>query len=892
MSAESPCPVCGMPTPVERLHDGRCPHCRSAGRHEAAETRAATPAAGTPAIAGYRVTRRLGHGGQGTVWQAIHEPSRRKVAIKLIRADALSDPRARARFEQEYETLRQLSHPNIVSVLERGELPGGELWHTTEYISGHPLHEFVHELDRSALDGRAGHESRRAFPLREVLGLFVRICDAVQAAHAVGVIHRDLKPTNVLVDERGEPHLLDFGLARPAVRASPDAVTLTQEFLGSPTWASPEQVEARPALIDVRTDVYAIGIMLYHCLTGRFPYDVSGPLAQVFDQIRRADRVRPGAHATFIDRELDAVILKAIARERDQRYASARDLADELRRYLAGRPVLARGDSQWYRSVKFLRRHWAAAAAATAVVALTVVYAATMSVMFVRQRAATAQAEQERRRAAQVLDFMVSTIQAVGDDTALKRGLTILEFVDTARQRIAEELRGQPLAEATLRRTIGGILLALGEYTEAEMEFVAASDKFVDLLGPEHEDSLACRKGAASAAVENGRSEDAEREFRALLAIRREQAARSQSSSDVKRRLGQSLNNLAECLNRNAARRAEAEPLLAESLAICRELAPDGDLETAQVMNNFGLLYGRRGDRERAAPLLRGSLELKRRLLGPDSPTLARGLHNLGVFHTEIGELDEARVLLEEAETLRRRILGDRHPELAATLNGLGTLEYKQMRFADAERRFREALKIRRAKLPQGHADLGESANNLAALLRTTGKLADALPIAEEAVRIYRARGEENPLGVGVSLNSVADIHRELGEPDVAEPIFRESLAILRNRAGSGPDPYVATSLHNLARCLCTLECFDAAENAARESLALWRAMGAPPEQLAATTLVLSDCLDGQRRREEALDAVCSALELIVASSAPGELPAQADRRLALLTDSDGGEGQ
>ncbi|MEP0845375.1 MAG: serine/threonine protein kinase [Phycisphaerae bacterium] len=837
------------------------------------------------------MVRRLGQGGQGTVWQAIHEASRRKVALKLIRPEALSDPRARARFEQEYETLRQLSHPNIVAVLARGELPGGALWHATEYISGYALHEFVHELDRSALDGRGGLESRRAFPLREVLGLFIRICDAVQAAHAVGVIHRDLKPTNVLVDERGEPHLLDFGLARPATRASPDAVTLTQEFLGSPTWASPEQVEARPALIDVRTDVYALGIMLYHCLTGRFPYDVSGPLAQVFDQIRRADRVRPGAHATFIDRELDAVILKAIARDRSERYASAQDLADELRRYLSGRPVQARGDSRWYRTVKFVRRHWAAAAATTAVLVLTIVYAATMSVMFVRQRAATARAEQERRSAAQVLEFIESTIQAVGDDAELKRGLTILEFVEPARARIPEQLRGQPLAEATLRRTIGRMLLALGEYSDAEKELVAASEAFANLLGPEHEHSLACREGAATGALENGRTEAAEREFRALLAIRREQAIRSPLSPDVKRRLGQALNNLAECLNRNAVRRAEAEPLFAESLAICRELAPEGDLETAQVMNNLGLLYGRLGDMERAAPLLSGSLELKRRLLGPDSPMLARGLHNLGVFHMEMGQLDVARGLLEEAETQRRRILGDRHPELAATLNGLGKLDLLQNRHVDAERRFRAALDIRRATLPNGHADLGESANNLAALLRNTGRLAEALPIAQEAVSIYRARGAEHPLGVGVALNVVADIYRERGEPDVAEPIFRESLAILRGCAGPGPSPYVARSLHNLARCLCALECFDAAEIRARESLALWRAMSAPAEMIASTTLVLSDCLAGQRRRDEALEELCAAVDLIRTLSVPGDLPAQAARRLALLADSDDAAG-
>lgn len=235
---------------------------------------------------GFIVVREIHRGGQGVVYQAIHKATKRKVAIKVMKEGPFAGHKEKARFDREVEVLAQLNHPNIVTVHDSGVLPpdkGGMHFFVMDYISGKSLDTF---LEDSKLD------------LKETIAVFAKICDAVNAAHLKGVIHRDLKPTNIRVDANGEPHVLDFGLAKVAggslmTDGTPELMTMTGQFIGSPAWASPEQAVGDISKIDVRTDVYSLGVMLYKALTHQFPYAVVGMLREVLDNIEKALPQRP-----------------------------------------------------------------------------------------------------------------------------------------------------------------------------------------------------------------------------------------------------------------------------------------------------------------------------------------------------------------------------------------------------------------------------------------------------------------------------------------------------------------------------------------------------------------------------------------------------------------------
>jgi len=295
------------------------------------------------AFPGYTLLREIHRGGQGVVYQALQKSTKRKVALKALKSGPLAAPAERARFEREIEILGQLNHPNIVAIHDSG-LAAGCHYLVMDYISGQPLDAWLATAPR---------------PPDECLRVFVKICNAVYAAHLRGIVHRDLKPSNIRIDADGEPHILDFGLARVAARAAADElppVTVTGQFMGSLPWASPEQAEAVPGRIDPRSDVYALGVMLYYMLTGRFPYEVVGRLHDVLNNILQAEPVRPRQLRPEINDELETIVLKCLQKERKRRYQTAGELAQDLTHYLAGEPIAARRDSVLYLLRKQFRR--------------------------------------------------------------------------------------------------------------------------------------------------------------------------------------------------------------------------------------------------------------------------------------------------------------------------------------------------------------------------------------------------------------------------------------------------------------------------------------------------------------------------------------------------------
>lgn len=414
-------------------------------------------------FAGYQVLRALGDGGQGHVLQAVRLADNRRVAIKIIRSDRLGDHRARARFEQERAVLDQLDHPGIPRVLESGELGDGEVWFATEYVTGQPLDRYVDDLD---VRRRKEHPQRKlTFPLDATLKLFVKVCEIMEDAHRTGIIHRDIKPSNILVDADGNPHVLDFGLARPEV-ADPQLATLTGEYLGSPAWSSPEQVEGDPAQIDVRTDVYSLSVVLYRVCTGVFPYEVDGPLSHVFDEIRHKEPIPPRAHVKFVDADLQAILLKALAKDRQQRYASMAEFREDLQRYLRHEPVRAREWRPAYALRKFVLRHRVASLFILAGVVSAVGYATTVTLLYRRALVAEDEARHHAARALKYANRARQTSEMIINDLDGRLQHVIgakdlrLDLLESAYDSLAE-LSTAPGADADLEDDHARILARL-----------------------------------------------------------------------------------------------------------------------------------------------------------------------------------------------------------------------------------------------------------------------------------------------------------------------------------------------------------------------------------------------------------------------------------------------
>ena len=310
-------------------------------------------------IEGYDLLEEIGRGGMGVVYKALQISTKRIVALKVMLAGPFASPSGRRRFEREAELAARLRHPNIVSVLEGGRV-AEQPYYAMDYVSGVRLDLY---LAAGQLD------------LRTTLSLFVQVCEAVEYAHAHGVIHRDLKPANVLIDEEGNPHILDFGLAKATDQVDSTeiltaCVSLPGQVLGTLSYLSPEQAAGAPEEIDARTDVHALGVMLFEALTGSLPFNMTGRPSWVIQRILETPPTRPSSLSDRVDSELETIILKALEKEKARRYHSAREMADDIRRYLEGEPILARRPSSLYFLRKKLRKHRLAVAVGTAVVVL------------------------------------------------------------------------------------------------------------------------------------------------------------------------------------------------------------------------------------------------------------------------------------------------------------------------------------------------------------------------------------------------------------------------------------------------------------------------------------------------------------------------------------------
>ena len=810
-------------------------------------------------LPGYEIRREIHRGGQGVVYQAVQKSTRRDVAIKVMREGPFSAAQDRGRFQREVEILAQLKHPHIVAIHDGGTI-ADQFYFVMDYVEGVPLDAFVESRLRGVRGARGPHAVN--FNIRSLLLLFHQVCDAIHAAHLRGVIHRDIKPSNILVDAAGEPRILDFGLAKIADDASASDMTVAGQFIGSMPWCSPEQAEGRPDKIDMRSDVYSLGVVLYQMLTGKFPSDITGAARDVLTRIQRVEPVPPSRLNSDIDNEVESITLKCLDKERDRRYQTAGELARDIERYLAGEPIEAKRDSGWYVLRKTLRQYRMQTGVAAAFFLLAVGSAIALGVLYGDQKTqrlraedaeklaehrleetsdALAKARIEARKAETTSQFLRDMLGSVDPNVAQGREVTVREILDSAASRVDTQLKDEPLVAAAVHRTLGRTYQGLAHFDRAETHFRAAFDLCTREFGDEHPDTLEAWNGLATALQSLNRYAEAERIFRSCLDIsRRVLGPENPATLDA-------VSNLANLL-RDKGDTAEAEQLLNEALELSiRVLGPE-HAETLVTRKVLAGLWQDQGQYDRAEPVLRDVLEIQRRVEGPRAPNTIGTLQNLAMTLKAMGKLDEAAPIYEAIIAASREVFGEDHSETLRVMNSFGRLKAAQGKLAEAEDIYRRTLEAQTRTLTEKHLDTLYTTNNLSLLLSEQGRLAEAEPLARKALENGSAVLSEDHQDVLIWMNNLANLLSRQGKAAEAKALYRKTLDA-RQRVLGEEHPQTVTTMSSLANQLAERGAADEAESMLRQVLDVRRRVSGPTH--ADTLLAMSNLVKVLMQRNQ-----------------------------------------
>lgn len=776
-------------------------------------------------VGAYELLEVIGEGGFGTVYRARQEePVRREVALKVIKP-GMDTREVIARFAGERQALSLMDHPSIARVLDAGTTATGRPYFVMELVPGEPITAYC---------------NARRCGLRDRLELMTRVCHAVQHAHQKGVIHRDLKPGNVLVAEQDgvpTPKVIDFGISKALHGRIEGGATMTRAGapIGTPAYMSPEQADGAAGDVDTRADIYSLGVLLYELLTGTPPFDLRTLANRNYDEVRRIIRQQdpprpstrvlallssaarevpsggesapaatqcpcadPRALVRSLRGDLDWIIMKCLEKDRARRYASASELALELQRYLGNEPISARPPTLRYRVAKFARRNRAAFAAITGIAAALTLGLAASVAGYIAAVSARGVADEQRRlanvsagiaqraarKAEAVNAFLQEMLSAADPKISARREITVRESLDRALARLdAGALHDQADVEAAVRLTIGRTYAALAQFAPAEREIEAAVALTLRACGSDSLDYASALQERGVIRKLTARPAEAEPDMRRALEIARAKRAPDDPI------LAAYMNDLALTLA-DLNRTDDAERLLRDALAIARLPRNAGESVLGEVLNNLGSLRLAVRDWPAAEPWFREALEVNRRRFGTVHPNIATNLDNLAQTRVGQQDLEGGEALYREALEIRRKLFADPHPEVATTLHNLATVRYLRGDLRSCEALLRESLDIFRGVFGLAHLDTLTVVDSLVSVMSDSpprfpeieSLLREAFDATRDAPTISAARRS-------LIARRLAELYNAWGKPAQAQEWQSREQGLLASSTGPATPP-------------------------------------------------------------------------------------------------------
>ncbi|HCO96548.1 MAG TPA: hypothetical protein DIU00_21850 [Phycisphaerales bacterium] len=763
-------------------------------------------------IGRYKLLSILGEGGMGIVYLAEQErPIKRRVALKVIKP-GMDSKRVVARFEAERQALALLDHPNIAHVYDAGTTEAGRPYFVMEYVKGLPITEYC-DCHKLTIEDR--------------LILFRQVCLAVHHAHQKGIIHRDIKPSNILVSvERDEaiPKIIDFGVAKAISMTLTERTLATEDsqLLGTPEYMSPEQADMASVDIDTRSDIYSLGVLLYVLLTGVLPFDPDtlreGGIDHVRKVIRETDPKTPSTRlaslgddakkvaqsrrteistlAKKLHKELEWIPLKAMRKERAERYRSASELADDIENYLKGAPLIAGPPGTGYKMKKFVRRNCVLVSGIAAVLVVLIAGIVVSTIFAIGQARARAEAQL-------IADFLENDV--LGSVYKARVGeATASYMLDAASKSLEGKFKDKPLIEATIRTTLGMTYRAIGELTKAEQHFLSANRIGRLYLGEGHRATLRPMRKLSWVYWDQGRYHDMERLWTEILPIRQHidpmehvvgatnglaysylclgRYKDAESLYDellpmVQHEIGGEKAGRAFVAGCNLAwvytaqgRYEEAERLFTETMKNTKYTGPmsQNEFYYASTLAN---LYREQGRYEQAEPVFVKTLEAQRLVLGDKHVYTLVSMYGLARLYTTQNRYKEAENLFTEMLEIAHRELGEEHPYTLDFINGYAVLLTKQKRYDEAEPLFKKALEGRRQKLYDDHPDTLETKNDLAVLYKEQARYNKAEQLLLEALEGRRLKlGDTHPHTIE-SMNNLITLYQAWDKPEKAKEL-------------------------------------------------------------------------------------------------------------------------
>ena len=702
-------------------------------------------------IGPYELKEVLGEGGMGVVYRAEQKtPVARTVAVKILKL-GMDSREILNRFEAERQALARLEHPNIARVYDAGTTPDGRPYFVMEYIKGQSITTYC--------------DDHRLTP-RQRIELFTKLCRGVQYAHQQGIIHRDLKPMNILVAEVDgviQPKVIDFGVAKAVQQNLTEATLYTRkgQLIGTPEYMSPEQAEAAP--VDTRTDVYSLGVVLYELLAGVLPIDAKTLRQAGFNAmmrlIREQDPQRPSTRVNTLDGaattvaecrsveprvlartlrgDLDWIALKALEKDPERRYSTVAELAADLQRHLADRPVTARPASMYYLLGKFARRHRVGVGIALTVLGAVVILGVNMTLQAKRVARERDRANHEAVVSRQVKDFLVDIFLVSDPNEARGDSVSAREILDRGARRIGE------LEDDATRAELAGALAVvyqnLGLYDQSDSLFVAAKDIWLESEGLDHPGTLSAVGSVAGVYKALGRLAEAESLYTvAVEGWERLGLAEDLRALDTAARLAS--------VHRRMGHYVKAETVYLVTIEKMRGQVVEDDEGLLLVRTNLAFCYSNQGQYAEAAVIYEDVLQIQRRAFPEYSPPTLRTMSSLGFVYSMMGRYVEAEALLFEARDGRKRVLGENHPDYFGTLSSLGNLYLQQDDLPKAAAMFEKVLVWQRGTRGVEHPSTLVAMHNFAEIQNEMGHYERAEALATETLALrVRLRGDEHP---------------------------------------------------------------------------------------------------------------------------------------------------